>query len=218
MEINALSNSPNSNSIKSDASSNSFTNTLTSPQSSQIKLLKMDSSSSSSTSSLSSNSFDNAHLNNNKQNTSPKNSQKKPFLSSFIVSAKKSNPNVLMNNSNIYSKVTPSLEIIHQHRSSLLNELKSLVPLAEGKISISSEIENQEIFQPPPAPPIPINLNQSSISSKKIPTKLTPPAVAPKNFLNNSNKNCMINNRENLMNSIKNFSMNSLRKLNQDNL
>ena len=77
------------------------------------------------------------------------------------MSAKKSSPNAISNNSNVYSKVTPSIEIIHQHRNSLLNELKSLVPLAEGEKSNSKETKQSNNQSPPPAPPIPIHLNKS---------------------------------------------------------
>ena len=125
--------------------------------------------------------------------------------------------------------------MIIQNKSSLLNELKSLIPTID-----ESRNQTSEIPQAPPPPPPPQSLlivpNTPVTMTTFLPSKVAkaaaichetgvspvvvvkspPPVVAPKNFnASESRKKQLqvLSMRDNLMDSIKGFNVSNLRKI-----
>lgn len=102
-------------------------------------------------------------------------------------------------------------------RSSLLSELKSVVPLIEP-IDSSRQTSTPSAPSSPPLPPPPPFLTESPTSTSPVgPVSPAKPIVAPKNFSSNAikslnSKTQVLNARDNLMESIKSFQFGSLKR------
>jgi hypothetical protein len=143
------------------------------------------------------------HLQNHDLHSSQYNHHQQKLSTSFVMSAK--------NKSNTLGKKDVDI------KETLLNEIKSIVPLTEEHIIAEKPIFMSLPPPPPPAPPLP----QQQISSFTFPPP--PPPIAPKNFtlktFNNKQQIVMANNNNNrngLFEAIKNFNATTLRKASEE--
>jgi hypothetical protein len=107
-------------------------------------------------------------------------STQRPSISSFVISAKSKT----IPNTKLIQQPTASLntDIISQNKSSLLNELKSLIPvLGETQNRNKNENTVSSIPQPPPPPPPPppptMLLSSSSLTRQPLLIPTSPPPM-----------------------------------------
>ena len=154
-------------------------------------------------------------------------------LTSFVISAKSKSKS---------ESIPQSNDIILQNKSSLLNELKALIPVIDDTQSRAKSEHGITQIPPPPPPPLPFPRQQPLLivptsmqptmttflpskvakaaggsinASNSGNVKSAPPMVAPKNFSTNdlTKKKQILSMRDNLMDSIKGFNISNLKKV-----